>query len=545
MQQAYDFAYNLPAYEGNILDKARWLEGTGDGAWSRATKAIAEVRQKLVLQDVQGQHTLKADEFETSGGIGTADRSPSNVKESARLRPGLGSEAPIQVEVVKRLSSEDVVQSLISPLISPLAMSLTVVILVIFMLLEREDLRNRVIRVTGGTQLGLTTKALDDATRRVSRYLLMQLVTNAIFGFAVAVGLFSIGLPNPILWGTTATFLRFVPMIGPWIAAVMPLAISLAIFDGWSQPMLVLLLFFAAEMISSNVVENILCSTSTGISTVGILAASAFWSWMWGPVGLVLATPLTVCLTVVGRYVPQLAVLNTLIGDEETLPPGARYYQRLISDDIDEALSVADDFLAKHSVRELYDQVLLPALALAEHDSHRSVLEEHKLDFVQQATRNYVDELSLHLAASEASDRRLGKTTILCLPGHHRADEIIVAMLAQLFAAEGIAAEALSIDTLTGEMISFVESKSIKIVCVSGLPPFGTTHSRYLCKRMRARFADLTIAVGLWQSQTVPQEHHSGPDVIGANYIFSTLGDTVDTIKKIALSTSAKLEQAA
>jgi predicted PurR-regulated permease PerM len=230
VQQAYDFAYNLPSYEGNILDKASWLQGSGDGAWSRATQAIAEVRQKLLSRNGRAPLYHNTGEAPSKEPLLTSDESKS--VHSAR---GTNTNAPVQVEVVKRLSSEDVVESLISPLISPFATGTTVVIFVIFMLLEREDLRNRVIRVTGGTQLGLTTKALDDATRRVSRYLLMQLATNAIFGFVVAAGLFLIGVPNPILWGTTATFLRFIPMIGPWVAAVMPLALSLALFGGWTQ----------------------------------------------------------------------------------------------------------------------------------------------------------------------------------------------------------------------------------------------------------------------------------------------------------------------
>jgi hypothetical protein len=295
-------------------------------------------------------------------------------------------------------------------------------------------------------------------------------------------------------------------------------------------------------MFSSNVLENILCGTSTGISTIGMLAASAFWSWMWGPVGLILATPLTVCLTVVGRYVPQLAMLNTLIGDDEVLPPGARYYQRLLADDIEEAISVADEFLTKHSLHELYDDVLVPALSLAEHDRHRGILDDQKFGFVQQTTRNYVDELKLQFAPLTAVEptQTASQAKIMCLPAHHKADELVAIMLAHLFAREGISAEAVSIDTLSGEMISLVESQFVRIVCVSGLPPFATTHARYLCKRLRARFSNLTIAVGLWQARETSRQPGEALEVIGANHTFLTLAKTVETIKRLTSSTATQ-----
>ena len=175
-----------------------------------------------------------------------------------------------------------------------------VIVFVIFMLLKREDLRNRLIHLIGGEQLNLTTQALDDAASRVSRYLLMQLIINSVYGLVICVGLALIGLPNALLWGALTAVLRFVPYVGPWIAALMPIAISLAVFDGWVQPGLILVLFIMNELVSNNVIEPWLYGSSTGISTIGILASAVFWAWIWGPVGLVMATPLTVCLTVVG-----------------------------------------------------------------------------------------------------------------------------------------------------------------------------------------------------------------------------------------------------
>ncbi len=202
-----------------------------------------------------------------------------------------------------------------------------------------------------------------------------------------------IGLPNALLWGALTALLRFVPYVGPWIAAIMPIAISLAVFDGWLQPGLVVALFVVNELISNNVIEPWLYGSSTGISTIGILASAVFWTWIWGPLGLVMATPLTVCLTVVGRYVPQLAFFNTMLSDQDVLPPQSRFYQRLLALDPEEATEVAEDYLATSSLTELYDIVLLPALSLAEQDRHHGELDEEKQRFVHQTTREIVEEL--------------------------------------------------------------------------------------------------------------------------------------------------------
>jgi predicted PurR-regulated permease PerM len=540
-KQAYDFAYNLPSYEGNIVDKLRSLPGSNDGAWGRATQAIADVRQKLLPNDSKSPPPRNAKDI-LNESLGAETDVQLDDLTSPKIQDDTpGSIDPIQVEVVKRISTGDVARSLFGPLVSPLATAMTVFIFVVFMLLEREDLRNRVIRVIGGNQLNLTTKALDDAIKRVSRYLLMQLVVNAIFGLTVAVGLFLIGIPNAILWGTIAMVLRFIPMIGPLIAALMPLALSFALFSGWTQPLLVLGLFFLCEVISANILETWLCGTSTGISTIGILMASIFWSWMWGPIGLVLATPLTVCVTVLGRYVPQLAILNELIGDEEVLSPPSRYYQRLLSDDVDEATSIADDFLARHSLQDLYDKVLLPALSLAEQDRHQGILDDTKLEFVQQTTRDYVDELSLLFCRSDEIEtiempKAFRYARIACLPAHDKADEIAAVMLAQLLKARGMSANIISIEALSGEVLNQIEAESVRIVCISGLQPFATTHARYLCKRLRPKFPQLKITVGLWQSRELSTKSSNNLKAAGSDHNVTTLSGAVETLMKLASS---------
>ena len=343
---------------------------------------------------------------------------PPNTNESSPyLTKRRHFKKPVPVEIVESLSVTEIAQGILGPLISPLASAAIVTVFVIFILLKREDLRNRFIHLIGGEQLNLTTQALDDAAGRVSRYLLMQLIINSAYGLVIYIGLALIGLPNALLWGALTAVLRFVPFVGPWIGALMPIAISLAVFDSWSEPTLVVGLFMANELITNNIIEPWLYGSSTGISTIGILAAAVFWGWIWGPVGLVMATPLTVCLTVVGRYVPQLAFLNTMLSDQDALPPQARFYQRLLAIDPEEATEVAEEYLATSSLAELYDTVLLPALSLAEQDRHQGALDEAKQQFVHQTTREIVEEFGERISkAASENDKGSESATIAAEP---------------------------------------------------------------------------------------------------------------------------------
>lgn len=552
-QQAYDLAYNLPAYKDNIVKKAQALQGTGDGVWNRASKAIEEVRDKLMSESpvtADGASPSEGgadDKPKTSDGDRTAEGS-EKLDDKER-----DSSEPVPVEIVESLSARQVAEGVVGPLLAPLGSAAIVVVFVLFMLLEREDLRNRLIRLIGGDQLQQTTQALNDAAGRVSRYLLMQLIINASYGLVIAAGLFLIGLPNALLWGTLTAVLRFVPYIGPWIGASMPLAASLAVFDGWTQPALVLALFAANELISNNLLEPWLYGSSTGISTIGILASAVFWSWLWGPVGLVMATPLTVCLTVMGRYVPQLAFLNTLISDEEVLSPSARFYQRLLAMDPDEATEIAEAYLAEHSLEELYDNVVLPALSLAEQDRHQGDLDEAKQQLVHQATREIVEDLgdrsSLSAPAVVISPESLaamdGPPAVLCLPARDDADEIAGMMLIQLLEQRGVAARTVSTRALSGEMLAQVEAESVTIVCISALPPFAATHARYLCKRLRPRFPRLKLIVGLWQTRESTKKSRDRLAAAGADKIIATLAEAVADLSarvaaQLALETAAQ-----
>ena len=288
-----------------------------------------------------------------------------------------------------------------------------VLIFTVFMLLKREDLRNRLLRLAGLGQLNLMTQALDDASGRVSRYLLMQFLVNAGFGTLFGFGLYCIGVPYPALWGVVAGILRYVPYVGTMVAATLPLALSLAVFDGWLRPLLVFLLVAGLELIIANFVEPWLYGARVGISSLALLVTAVFWTVLWGPAGLILSTPLTVCVVVLGRYFPQLSFLHTMLGDEPVLAAEAQIYQRLLAMDQLEAQAVVDEFLKGRPLVELYDLVLLPALSMAEQDRHKGAIDAAREEFLFLSINEMVVELSEYQPADTiaAADTGTIRTT--------------------------------------------------------------------------------------------------------------------------------------
>ena len=363
---------------------------------------------------------------------------------------------------------------------------------------------------------------------------------NGTYGIAIGIGLWLIGkfvggdnppFPNIMLWALLCAVLRFIPYIGPWVAAAFPLVLSLAVYRGFEVFIATAIMFVMIELLSNNIMEPMLYGSSTGMSAVAILVAAVFWTWLWGPIGLLMATPLTVCLVVIGKYVPQLQFLDILLGDEPVLEPHERLYQRWLALDPEEAADLVTELFATRSLEEMYDQIVLPALALAEIDRHNGRLDDTRQKMIRQSTREIIDELGDEfrlrfarsgLSTSEApgkekeDDKASGNgerppppirrvalekqcsINVLILPAHDEADEIVGLMLAQLLEFNNFCAHPASGHTLAGEMTEMVEAKQSDAVCVSALPPSAVTHSRYLCKRLHQRFPDLTMVVGLW-----------------------------------------------
>jgi hypothetical protein len=346
------------------------------------------------------------------------------------------------------------------------------------------------------------TQALDDAAGRVSRYILMQFLVNAGFGTLFGLGLFWIGVPDPVLWGVVAALLRFVPYVGTLVAALLPIALSLAVFDGWLRPLLVFLLVAGLELIIANFVEPWLYGAQVGISSLALLVTAVFWTVLWGPAGLILSTPLTVCVVVLGRYVPQLSFLHILLGDEPVLAPEAQIYQRLLAMDQLEAHTIVGQFLKGRPLVELYDSVLIPALSLAEQDRHKGAIDAAREEFLFLSIDELIAEFSEYQLAdssSEADPAPIENARILCLPAHDRADEITASMLGQLLEQKGFAALSFPIvGSSPHEWLASIEAGRNDVICISALPPYAFAPARAMCKQIRERFPQLKVVVCVW-----------------------------------------------
>ena len=393
-----------------------------------------------------------------------------------------------------------------------------VIVLVVFFLMQREDLRDRFIHLMGKGHVTVTTQMLEDAGTRVTRYLSMLFLINVTFGISVGSGLYLIGVPNAILWGILATVLRFIPYIGPWIAAAMPLGLSMAISPDWLAPLLTVGLFVLLELFNNNVLEPWVYGRNTGVSAVAVLVAAVFWMWLWGPVGLLLATPLTVCLLVVGKHVPQLSFLGILLGNEPVFEPKDRIYQRLLSGDSEEAAVLFEGYLEHQPLVEVYDTVLIPALALAETHWQLGELHEGKHRFIVESLKEMIQErgerqqellAKRDTAGSPVADGdsirvdaiNSSRLSILCLPARSEADEIVAMMLTQVLEASGCRAQAISVTALAGEMGDLVDQcTAADVVCISATPPAAVMHARYLSRQLSGQVPGVKLLVGLWDA---------------------------------------------
>lgn len=514
----------LPNYRGQLHEKWDKLKNHG----GVIKKAEQELHNIGATSQPAGQHPQQR------AGIQTNETPPP-------LQPNspASNENPVPVRVVQPPQSSlesafSTITDYASRFLSPLATAFLVMVLVIFMLLTREDLRDRMIRLIGHGRLNLTTQATDDAGNRISRYLSALAVVNSAYGACVAGGLWLIGhflghgngFPNVLVWGLLVGLFRFIPYVGIWIGAAVPLALSFALFPGNGAFFATVGLFLALEAIVSQAVEPFWYGASTGMSALAVLVAAVFWTWLWGPIGLLLSTPLTVCLVVLGKYVPQLQFLDILLGDEPVLPPHMRLYQRLIASDDEEAGELAHEMLKDRTLEKVYDEVLVPALLLAERDYHRDHLQEERLKFIHQSIRDMVEELGddaqakrLRNAAAEtemaAKDQAIESdvarprpvlpkdctVNVACLTAKGEADEIVGKMLCQLLELRGYCAFMGTADQLASEMVEMVEEKKAQIVAVSAMPPAAVAHARYLCKRLHGRFPEIHLIVGVWHTK--------------------------------------------
>jgi predicted PurR-regulated permease PerM len=483
--QLVDVANQLPLYRDNIHAKIEAFHIPATGQLGHAAESVQEVVREL-----------------SSPGAPPPVSPASRQKRRQPNAPPV-SLPPTPVQIVDAPTSGwTELRDLGTPFLGPLGRAGMVVIFTVFMLLKREDLRNRLLRLAGLGQLNLMTRALDDASGRVSRYLLMQFLVNAGFGCLFGLGLYAIGLPNPVLWGVVAGMLRIVPYVGTLIAATLPLALSLAVFDGWLRPLLVFALVVSLELVIANFIEPWLYGAHVGISSLALLVSSVFWASLWGPAGLILSTPLTVCVVVLGRYVPHLSFLHVLLGDEPVLAVDAQIYQRLLAMDQMEAHTIVVEFLKGRPLVELYDSVLVPALSMAEQDRHKGAVDAAREEFLFLSINEMIAEFSEYqppesMPVPEAA--RHAAHRVLCLPAHDRADEITAAMLAQLLEKEGFATMSFPVaGPSPNEMLAAVEAGRGDVVCISALPPYAFAPARAMCKQIRERFPKLKVVVCVW-----------------------------------------------
>ena len=453
---------------------------------------------------------------------------------AARLSPsGERAVTPVPVEVRQPdPGALESLRSLIAPLVSPLATTGIIVIFVIFILIQREDLRNRLIRLAGSHDLQRTTAALDDAAGRLSRLFLNQLLINTGFGVLIGTGLWLIGIPSAILWGILAAVLRFVPYIGSVIAAAFPLALAVAVDPGWSMLMWTAALFFVVEPAIGQVVEPMVYGRSTGLSPVAVVVSATFWTALWGPIGLVLATPLTVCLVVLGRHVERLAFLDVMFGDQPALSPPEIFYQRMLAGDPTEAAEKAEEFLKERSLSSYYDEVALRGLQLAQSDLDRNALDPARLikirDTVIEFANDLSDEADQEPAPGQSTDDAealaavegvpdnpvyadlpvlqkvklapewQGEHPVLCIAGRTPLDEAAAIMFAQLCNAHGLAARVEGAEALSTTNIFRLEITGVALVCLSYLDSANPAHMRYAVRRLRRKLPQAIIMIGCW-----------------------------------------------
>jgi predicted PurR-regulated permease PerM/methylmalonyl-CoA mutase cobalamin-binding subunit len=536
-RQLVDLATKLPEYKGNIAAKLHALQPSKEGIFSKVSDTVDELKKELPGESPPPTITQE------SGKPETAVASPPNPPVPA---------TPVKVVETSKANPVELIKTIITPLIGPLGTAFLVLILVIFMLFEREDLRGRLIRLIGQGRISMTTHAMDDAADRVSRYLRMQLLVNVIYGVCIAIALYFIGVPNALLWGALGVVLRFIPYVGPWIAALLPTLLALAVSPGWTKPILTVVVLTAIELTLSNVLEPLLYGKHTGISSIALIIAAVFWTWLWGPLGLVLATPLTVCLVVMGRHVPSLSFLSVLLSDEEALTPAEDCYHRLLTVGEQDEIEFVEAYLKANSLIALYDAVFIPVITAAETDARLDALDAEQLNQIKQSIRDMIEDLGTRpvMGSHTAGDDVMAEPDkpketpmpamavsyrICCLPARDERDELAGTMLAQLLQQRGFEAVSAPGKLVAGELVSFAEKADVDVFCISVVVPSTIIQARYLCQKVRTKFPKMKIIVGLWGTTTENNaESAQRLRDSGADEVVVSLDEAVEQIIKSA-----------
>ena len=535
--QIAELAQDIPAYLYTIHTKVRTVQG------------LMVTQLNMVMPSLSQQYGQASTLQPRSGGDLAV---PSALSEQGPLPVEVHQPDPTTIELAKRI---------IVPIAAPLSATAIVLVITVFVLLQREDLRDRLIRLFGSSDLPLTTVAMNDAARRLSRYFLAQLAVNIAFGVITGMGLSIIGVPNPLLWSILGMLLRFVPYIGVPLAAALPVTLALSADPGWSMMLWTTALYVVVELSLGQAVEPLLDGHSTGLSPFSAVVSAAFWTWLWGPIGLVLSTPLTLCLVVLGRHVEQLEFLDVMLGNRPALTPAQSFYQRMLSGDPDEAREQAEQILQDRPLSSYYDEVALKGLQLAANDAARGALTEVQLERIRTAFYNLTDDLDddniqeadtnqpledatarprrerdkpRHPAPDKVArdvqaPERQAMASVLCIAGRGPLDESVARMLAQSLKNNNLEARVLPHAVVSRARIGALDGKGVAIICLCYLDLRGnSSHLRYMLRRLRQRLPAARLLVGFGSMEQLIPTDDTLCGAMAADVYTSSLRKTVD-----------------
>lgn len=515
--QAASLAVDAPRYAQTIAAKVQGVQAFAATRLTAVTKGLSILRPGKRDALVPGSLAVR-------GTMPAAATGPSN-----------GQRRPVLVEIANSpVSPFVVVKTILAPILGPLETTVIVLIVAMFVLMQKEDLRDRFIRVFGSSDLHRATLAMNDAGQRLSRYFLSQLTVNASFGTVIGLGLWTIGIPTPAMWGILAGLLRFVPYIGSFLAAIAPMALGAAVDPGWSTAIYVGLLFLGVELLTGYVVEPLLYGHLTGLSPVSVIVSAIFWTWLWGPVGLIISTPLTLCFVVIGRHVKSLEFFDVLFGDRPALSAVNSFYQRVLADNLDEALAQAETLLVDRSLIEYYDGVALPGLRLAVEDEARGTLNRECVVQMSRSMLTLIGELSDHASDSNgevALQPADFKSSIACVAGRGSFDGVVTAILAQLLNERGRHVRSVSHGEVSREEIAKLDLAGVAVIALSCVElPGSPTQLNYLIKRLRHRAPAARIIAGLWAEGETVLTDESLQHQIGADRYVSSVRQMIDAV---------------
>ncbi|WP_260735963.1 AI-2E family transporter [Tunturiibacter lichenicola] len=489
-RQLLNVARSLPDYHLKIQQKMSTVHSSTEQSFEKAIIAFEDI----------------GDDFITSAFTPAA--------------AGNNQQTPTQIQPVRIIDPDrsqlQATAELLMRFLRPIGTVGVVIVFTIYLLMKREDLRHRILLLAGMGRISLMTQALQEAATRISQYLFFQAAVNASYGILFGSGLYLIGVPDATLWGVLAGILRVVPYVGTATSLALPLIVSVAVSSSWLPPILILALFLALELSATNFVEPWLYSSRTGISSLALLAMAIFWALLWGWPGLILSTPLTVCIVVIGRHVPQMSFLHTLLGTDAELSTEAHFYERLLAMDQREAHAIATQFLEGKPLVELYDAVLIPALSLVEQDRHQGNLDDVRCNFFFLSIGELVSELtdykqklpanSIAVTPYPSRSVKAQEFAVVCISASDQADELTAQMLVQLMERSNHQTLLLSANSVSTEILDSLAEESNTVIFISALPPFAFSQARAICQRVRAHLPNNRIVIGLWNTTNDPDQ---------------------------------------